>query len=65
MKNILKLKPWSLMDVLTTKYEWERSTAQAFVNFLLPMLVYEQGGRATAGQCLAHPFLAVLGSKEV
>jgi serine/threonine protein kinase len=27
MKNILKLKPWSLMDVLTTKYEWERSTA--------------------------------------
>jgi hypothetical protein len=65
MKNILKLKPWSLMDVLTTKYEWERSTAKDFADFLLPMLVYEQGRRATAGQCLAHPFLATLCSKEV
>ena len=57
MKNILKLKPWSLVEVLTTKYDWEGRTAQGFADFLLPMLEYEPISRATAAQCLVSPYL--------
>ena len=57
MKNILKLKPWSLVEVLTTKYDWEGRTAQGFAEFRLPMLEYEPISRATAAQCLVSPYL--------
>merc|ERR1712210_206596 len=49
MKNILKLKPWSLIEVLTTKYDWEANDAQGFADFLLPMLEYQPTTRTTAG----------------
>merc|ERR1712088_648646 len=48
MKNILKLKPWSLIEVLTTKYDWEASDARGFADFPLPMLEYQPATRATA-----------------
>ena len=57
MKNILKLKPWSLIEVLTTKYDWEGRDAQGFADFLLPMLEYQPTTRATAAQCLLSPYL--------
>merc|ERR1719193_2107364 len=58
MKNILKLKPWSLIEVLTTKYEWEARDAQDFADFLLPMLEYQPTSRAAASQCLLSPYLS-------
>jgi len=58
MKNILKLKPWSLIEVLTTKYDWEMRDAKEFADFLLPMLEYQPTSRATAGQCLLSPYLS-------
>ena len=57
MKNILKLKPWSLIEVLTTKYDWEGRDAQGFADFLLPMLEYQPTSRATAAQCLLSSYL--------
>lgn len=39
------------------KYEWSREDAVAFADFLLPMLRYEPERRATASECLAHPWL--------
>lgn len=57
LKHITKLKPWGLPHVLMEKYEWRREDAVAFADFLLPMLRYETDRRATAAECLAHPWL--------
>jgi serine/threonine protein kinase len=57
LRHITRLKPWPLFDVLTEKYEWDADTAQAFADFLLPMLAFDPNDRATAKQCLEHPFL--------
>merc|ERR1719412_1608512 len=65
MKNILKLKPWSLIEVLTTKYDWEGRDAQDFADFLLPMLEYQPTTRATAGQCLLSPYLCDLPTTQL
>merc|ERR1712059_149851 len=58
LRHITKLKPWPLFDVLTEKYEWEPHTAQSFSDFLMPMLSFDTDSRATAEQCLNHPFLS-------
>ncbi len=58
LRHITKLKPWRLYDVLTEKYEWDPETAQSFSDWLLPMLSFDPTERATAEQCLKHPFLA-------
>merc|ERR1711902_223790 len=65
MKNILKLKPWSLIEVLTSKYEWEPSEAKAFAEFLLPMLEYEPSTRVTASQSLLSPYLCDLSTTQL
>ena len=57
MKHILKLKPWGLTDVLTEKYEWTMEEAQAFADFLTPMLEFDPDKRATAEESLQHPWL--------
>jgi serine/threonine-protein kinase SRPK1 len=57
LKNITGLKPWGLIDVLTEKYEWPFADAMAFAEFLTPMLIYDPDRRATAAQCLEHPWL--------
>lgn len=49
--------PWGLESVLKEKYHWSAEEAQQFCNFLLPMLEYDPKDRATAAQCLAHPWL--------
>lgn len=58
LKHIHKLRPWELCDVLVEKYEFGKLEAQQFAEFLLPMLEYDQRVRATAQQCLAHPWIS-------
>ncbi|KAJ6659894.1 hypothetical protein lerEdw1_018350 [Lerista edwardsae] len=57
LKHITKLKPWGLFEVLVEKYEWPHEEAAAFTDFLLPMLELNPEKRATAEQCLRHPWL--------
>lgn len=57
LRHITGLKPWGLEDVLTEKYEWLRKDAEEFAAFLKPMLDFDPDRRATASQCLKHPWL--------
>jgi len=57
LRHITKLKPWGLYDVLVEKYEWDSELAQAFTDWLVPMLTFDTAERATAEECLLHPFL--------
>uniref|UniRef100_A0A1A7WBA0 non-specific serine/threonine protein kinase n=2 Tax=Iconisemion striatum TaxID=60296 RepID=A0A1A7WBA0_9TELE len=59
LKHITKLKPWGLLEVLVEKYEWTREEAECFADFLLPMLELIPEKRATAAECLRHPWLAL------
>ncbi|KAG7276006.1 hypothetical protein CRUP_028563 [Coryphaenoides rupestris] len=45
--------------IITTidKFEWRREAAAQFSSFLLTMLQPEPGRRATAAQCLGHPWM--------
>jgi len=58
LRHITKLKPWPLYDVLTEKYEWDPAQAKAFSDWLVPMLAFDPAERATAMECINHPFLA-------
>ncbi|XP_028260694.1 SRSF protein kinase 2-like isoform X2 [Parambassis ranga] len=58
LRHISKLKPWSLFEILLDKYEWPREEAMQFSSFLLTMLEMLPEKRATAAQCLKHPWLA-------
>ena len=57
LRHITKLKPWGLYDVLVEKYEWDAETAQSFADWLIPMLAFDTAERATAEECLMHPFM--------
>uniref|UniRef100_A0A3Q3M098 non-specific serine/threonine protein kinase n=1 Tax=Labrus bergylta TaxID=56723 RepID=A0A3Q3M098_9LABR len=57
LRHITKLKPWGLFEVLVEKYEWSKDEAHNFSSFLLPMLDLVPERRATAAQCLIHPWL--------
>lgn len=57
LRNITGLKPWGLVDVLAEKYEWSRQDAESFSDFLIPMLNFDPAKRATAAECLQHPWL--------
>ncbi|KAK7085477.1 SRSF protein kinase 1 [Halocaridina rubra] len=57
LKHITKLRPWGLFEVLTEKYEWPEEEARAFSDFLTPMLAFDTAERATAAECLKHPWL--------
>ena len=58
LRHITRLKPWNLVDVLIEKYQWDEVTALEFADFLLPMLDLDPLTRATASQCLRHPWLS-------
>jgi len=57
LRHITKLKPWPLFDVLTEKYEWDPTTAKEFSDWLMPMLAFDPLERASAMDCISHPFL--------
>jgi len=57
LRHIRNLNHWSLKDVLIEKYDWSEEDAASFSDFLLPMLAYDKDSRATATQCLQHPWL--------
>ncbi|XP_046809280.1 SRSF protein kinase 1 isoform X2 [Lucilia cuprina] len=57
LRYITKLKPWSLINVLIEKYDWDPVEAKKFSDFLLPMLEYNPVIRASAAECLTHPWL--------
>ncbi|XP_028669110.1 SRSF protein kinase 3 [Erpetoichthys calabaricus] len=57
LRHITNLKPWGLYEVLLEKYEWPLEQAAQFSDFLLPMMEYIPEKRATAAQCLQHPWL--------
>ncbi|XP_060100691.1 SRSF protein kinase 2 isoform X2 [Heteronotia binoei] len=57
LRHIMKLKPWSLFDVLVEKYGWPQEDAAEFTDFLIPMLEMVPEKRASAGECLRHPWL--------
>lgn len=43
--------------MLTEKYEWDVQQARDFADFLHPMLAFDPNQRATAAECLQHPWL--------
>jgi len=57
LRHINQLRPWELYEVLTEKYEWSTRDAAEFSDFLLPMLNYNIYERATALECLNHPWI--------
>ncbi|XP_011873447.1 PREDICTED: SRSF protein kinase 3 [Vollenhovia emeryi] len=59
LKHITGLKPWGLYEVLTEKYEWTPNEAREFAEFLIPMLEFNPSMRATAAECLKHPWLQI------
>ena len=65
LRHIKRLKPWSLYDVLTEKYEWPDKKARDFADFLEPMLEFDPNRRASAANCLEHPWLESAGTAGV
>ncbi|VDN06812.1 unnamed protein product [Thelazia callipaeda] len=63
--HICHLKPWSLVEVLTQKYDWPIESAGQFASFLIPMLEFDQNERATARECLQHDWLKPNGGKPL
>ncbi|XP_063049462.1 SRSF protein kinase 1b [Engraulis encrasicolus] len=57
LRHISRLKPWGLPSVLSEKYEWRVEEAESFSSFLLPMLELVPEKRASAAECLRHPWL--------
>lgn len=57
LRNIRSLKPWGLYQVLVEKYEWSSNDANSFHDFLIRMLEYDSKKRASAADCLKHPWL--------
>lgn len=57
LRHIPNLKHWGLYEVLMEKYEWPLEQATQFSAFLLPMMEYIPEKRASAADCLQHPWL--------
>jgi serine/threonine protein kinase len=59
LKHIHQLKFWGLYEVLCDKYKLSESDAREVSDFLLPILEIDPNKRATAYDCLRHPFLNI------
>jgi serine/threonine-protein kinase SRPK3 len=57
LRHIRDLEFWPLPSVLEEKYRFSRHDSQMMASFLLPMLDYNGDSRATAAECLRHPWL--------
>jgi serine/threonine protein kinase len=57
LRRIRGLNYWPLKKVLVEKYKFKEREAQAFADFLVPMLDWNPEKRASAQQMLDHPWL--------
>ncbi|KNC79406.1 serine/threonine protein kinase [Sphaeroforma arctica JP610] len=57
LRHIHKLNGWALRDILFEKYHFKRAAADEFAAFLEIMLDVNNSTRATARECLEHPWL--------
>jgi serine/threonine protein kinase len=57
LRNIAELKFWPLEDVLMDKYRFSEEDAKGVAAFLTPVLTADPAVRATAKECVAHPWL--------
>jgi len=57
LHHIHQLKYWPLKDVLHDKYRFSKQEAELISSFLMPCLSVDPEERASALQCLAHPFV--------
>lgn len=57
LRHSPEMKPMGLAELLRKRYKWDADKAASFAQFLLPMLEYDPKRRATASQCLQHPWL--------
>eukprot|EP00190_Bangiopsis_sp_CCMP1999_P001086 CAMPEP_0198734988 /NCGR_PEP_ID=MMETSP1475-20131203/56470_1 /TAXON_ID= ORGANISM="Unidentified sp., Strain CCMP1999" /NCGR_SAMPLE_ID=MMETSP1475 /ASSEMBLY_ACC=CAM_ASM_001111 /LENGTH=462 /DNA_ID=CAMNT_0044498571 /DNA_START=5 /DNA_END=1393 /DNA_ORIENTATION=- len=57
LRHIRRLNFWSLRDVLREKYKFSPADSDTLSSFILPMLMFEPSRRATARQCLQHPWM--------
>ena len=58
LRHIHQLKAWGLRDVLRDKYKLSTQDADELAAFVNPMLAIDPDKRATALECLRHPWLA-------
>lgn len=58
LRHILHLKFWSLRDVLYEKYRFPSPVADEIASFLGPLLQVDCDRRASAADCLRHPWLS-------
>eukprot|EP00929_Paragymnodinium_shiwhaense_P118222 TRINITY_DN9014_c0_g1_i1.p1 TRINITY_DN9014_c0_g1~~TRINITY_DN9014_c0_g1_i1.p1 ORF type:complete len:641 (-),score=164.82 TRINITY_DN9014_c0_g1_i1:354-2276(-) len=65
LRHIKSLRFWGLDDVLQQKYHMHPIEAKNFASFLSPMLRLSPEDRASAMDCLAHPWLRGLPCPEV
>jgi serine/threonine-protein kinase SRPK3 len=65
LRNIKSLESWPLISVLKEKYRMQADDAESFASFLLPMLSYHPSLRASAVECLRHPWLKPTEDKKI
>jgi len=58
LRHIKDLQYWPIKDVFIDKYAIDEEEAEELASFLQPMLEYDPETRATAAECLKHPWLA-------
>eukprot|EP00475_Leptophrys_vorax_P046234 TRINITY_DN9857_c0_g3_i1.p1 TRINITY_DN9857_c0_g3~~TRINITY_DN9857_c0_g3_i1.p1 ORF type:complete len:473 (-),score=93.80 TRINITY_DN9857_c0_g3_i1:1607-3025(-) len=59
LRNISDLVHWPLESLLQEKVNIPKPLAKEIASFLAPMLEMDPSRRATAAQCLRHPFVAL------
>jgi serine/threonine protein kinase len=59
LRRIKGLNYWPIKKVLKEKYRFNEIEAQAFADFLIPMLHWDPDKRATAQSMLDHPWLTM------
>lgn len=64
LRHIRGLNFWPLKKVLQEKYKFNETEAQAFTDFLQPMLNWDPDKRASAESMLSHPWLSMPSNYE-